>query len=90
VIVEAEFKGDFGQAFTCEPLNYEGSLKSIHSIPLIKNANRALLVATINATYRYLKLVDGMVHCKDEKPELCGAKIVDILKPGFSPRQRFL
>ncbi len=90
VIVEAEFKGAFGQAFTDEPLNYEGSLESVYSIPLINNANRALLVATINATYKYLKLVDGTVHCRDEKPELCGAKIVEYLKARFPPETKIL
>lgn len=53
VMIQAEISGAYGQAFTDEPSNYGGSLISVYSLPLVSNKNRALLVAAINATYRY-------------------------------------
>lgn len=44
-------------------------------MPLNTNRNRALLVATINATYRYLGLVTNTQHCRNEEPEFCGRRI---------------
>ena len=29
---------------------------------------------------RYLNLIDGTIHCKDEEPEDCAKKIVDHIK----------
>lgn len=44
-------------------------------MPLNTNRNRALLVATISATYRYLGLVTNTQHCRNEEPELCGRRL---------------
>ncbi|MEM2210519.1 MAG: DUF364 domain-containing protein [Nitrososphaerales archaeon] len=74
-MLQAEFKGAYGQAFTDELTDYIGSLLSLYTMSLNTNKDRALLVATINATYRYLGLITNTKHCKDEGPELCGKRI---------------
>jgi len=74
VMVQAEFKGAFGQAYTDEPMYYEGNLKNIQQLRLSTNRDRALFIAVANATYRYVGLVTGTVHCKDTGPEICGGK----------------
>jgi len=76
VMIQSEVKGAYGQAFTDEPSDYVGSLLSLYLMPLNTSGDRAMLVATINATYRYFGLVTNTKHCKNESPELCGKKVV--------------
>jgi hypothetical protein len=56
VMIQADLKGAYGQAFTDEPMDYSGSLASIQDLPLVSSRERALLVATVNATYGHLGL----------------------------------
>lgn len=79
VMVQAEFRGTLGQAYTDEPFYYEGNLKDIEQLKLTTNRNRAIFVAVANATYRYLGLITNTIHCRDEGPDLCGRKIAERL-----------
>ena len=36
-------------------------------------------MATLNATFKYLNLIDNTIHCKDEDPERCGKEIASQL-----------
>jgi len=90
VMIQAEFKGAFGQAYTDEPSYYEGTLKNIQQLKLFTNRNRALFIAVANATYRYLGLVTGTVHCKNMGPELCGRKIAEYLASNISSEAKIL
>jgi len=85
VMLQAEVKGAYGQAFTDEPSDFAGSLLSLRRTRLNTNRDRALTVATINATYRYLGLVANTQHCRDEGPELCGKKLAMELSSKFHP-----
>jgi uncharacterized protein (DUF4213/DUF364 family) len=78
-MIQAEVMGACGQAFTDEPADYVGSMASLNKMPLKTNRNRALLVATINATYGYLGLVTDIKHCRDDGPELCGKRVASEL-----------
>lgn len=78
-IIEAIVKGCKGQAFTDEPLNFIGKLNLIRRLPLKSNGNRALLIATINATYNFLGLIRNTRHCRNNGPEECGKEIVEYL-----------
>lgn len=79
VMVQAEIDGAIGQAFTDEPASFKGTLKDLYNIDVTRNSGRALLVAGINATYRFLGLVEGTRHCRDDGPELCAVKISETL-----------
>ena len=83
VIVEAEFRGNFGQAFTSEPLQYESSLDDILKLSLIKVGHRAILLSTLNAVASYLKIVDRVIHCKNEEPEKCAEHMAQELHKSF-------
>lgn len=85
VMLQAEVRGAYGQAFTDEPSDYVGSLLSLRRTPLNTSRDRAVLVATINATYRYLGLVANTQHCRDEGPELCGKKVAMELSSKLHP-----
>jgi len=82
-LLEAEFKGVKGQAFTDMPSNYSGTLKEIIEMPLDSNFNVAIYIATLNAVCRYLKIADNTVHCKDEGPEKCSVELVSYLEARF-------
>jgi len=90
VMIQAEFKGVLGQAFTDEPTYYEGRLKNIYQLKLQTNRDRGLFIAVANAIYRYLGLITNTVHCKNEGPELCGKKIAEYLASSLSPETKIL
>ncbi len=67
-LMQAEFAGSFGQAFTDMYGDFEGTLQDVLAMELNNNYRRAIFVATLNAVLRYLGLVKGRVHCKDKCP----------------------
>jgi len=79
-LMEAEFRGALGQAFTDRFGDYEGTLDDIFSMPLKNNYRRALFVAALNAALRHLGLVGGTVHCRDKGPAECAAQIASFIK----------
>ena len=74
-MVEADFLGAKGQAFTDEPIAFSGTLQDILTLPLESNGNRALFISTLNAVLNHLGMVEGTVHCKNEEPEHCADEI---------------
>lgn len=91
VMIQADFKGSLGQAFTDMPGNYSGSLQEILAMPLDNNFKRAVFIATLNAVLRYLNYISKTVHCKDKEPGECAAHLVDYIKERFgNPRIAFI
>lgn len=76
-LMQADFKGALGQAFTDMPRNFNGKVRDILDLELTNNGDRALFIATLNAVLRYLGKADDTVHCKNEGPELCSKEIVE-------------
>jgi hypothetical protein len=74
-MIEAQFKGSFGQAFTDRPHEFKGSLNDVLALKLDTNDARAIFDATLNAVMAYLGLVTGVRHCHDEEPEKCAEEI---------------
>jgi hypothetical protein len=95
-LMQAEFRGGRGQAFTDRYGNFSGRLADIASMDLNNNFRRAVFIASLNAVMRYLELTDRTVHCKDNQPRECGRELVNYLgqkygRPkiamvGFQPR----
>jgi len=95
-LMQAAFRGSFGQAFTDRFGDFEGSLKEIFSMPLENNFRRAVFVASLNAVMRSLGRIAGTVHCRDEEPKTCAEALVrhiqerfgsvKITQAGFQPR----
>lgn len=79
-LLEADFRGAKGQAFTDMPYSFEGTLKHIVEMPLKSNFDTAVYIATLNAVCRYLKLTDNTIHCKDGEPEVCALEFVYYIK----------
>jgi hypothetical protein len=83
VMLQADFNGVLGQAFTDMPGNYKGSLQEVLDLPLDNNFNRAVFISTLNAVLRYLSYISKTVHCKDKEPGECAAHLVDYVKERF-------
>jgi uncharacterized protein (DUF4213/DUF364 family) len=80
VMIQADFQGSYGQAFTDHPGNYEGTLEKLLNLPSNNNYRRALKVAAMNAVLNHLGLIDRTIHCRDEGPACCAEKIVEWLE----------
>lgn len=77
VMVQAEYLGALGQAFTDAPSAYRGTLEEICSLDLANDPySRGLFIAALNAVMKHLGRVDCTVHCRNEGPEFCAADVV--------------
>jgi uncharacterized protein (DUF4213/DUF364 family) len=83
VVIEAQFGGGFGQAFTDSPQEFEGTIDDVLSLSMDTKGNRAILVATLNAIASHMGLVTGVRHCRNDEPEKCGIEIAKELKEKF-------
>lgn len=75
VMIEAAFRGSFGQAFTDRPHDFTGSLNDVMALSLSTSENRAIFIAALNAIAAHLGMARGMRHCHDEEPEECARQI---------------
>jgi uncharacterized protein (DUF4213/DUF364 family) len=78
-VVEAEVLGAKAHAFTDSPGEFVGNLEEVLTLPLTSNRDRSIYVAALNATLKYLNLIENTIHCKDEDPEKCGKEIASQL-----------
>jgi hypothetical protein len=95
-LMQAEFLGAMGQAFTDRYGDFEGVLEDILNSSLENNYRRAVFVSTVNAVLRYLGKIEGTIHCRDREPAECAAEMashiqekygkVKIALIGFQPR----
>ena len=75
VMIEAQFRDSFGQAFTNQPQSFDGHLEDVLHLDMSSINNRAIFIATLNAVTADLGMVTGVRHCRDEEPEKCGGEI---------------
>ncbi len=83
VMIEAEVKGSFGQAFTDRPRSFEGSVEDVQGLALDTSDNRAVFISTLNAVACHVGIASGTRHCRDEDPERCGADMASRLLRDF-------
>ena len=89
VMIQAEFQGHYGQAFTDAPTAYEGTLEEILAMDLVKDPHsRGLFIATVNAVMCALGYCCGTVHCRTEGPELCAQDMLAYLQKNFPHKKR--
>lgn len=82
-LLQANFMGTAGQAYTDQTGYFYGSLSEILDQPLDTNFNKAVFYATLNAVLRHLNLIDKTIHCKDEEPEECSKQIIPFIKEKY-------
>jgi Putative heavy-metal chelation len=82
-LMEAEFKGSKGQAFTDRFGNFSASLGEIAEMNLDNNFRRAIFISALNAVQRSLGQTDRTVHCKDDGPSTCAPKLADHIEKNY-------
>lgn len=91
VMIEANFKGSRGQAFTDHPGTCTRRLKDIFEKDAVSRFDYAVLIASMNAIAAYLGMVDKTVHCKNEQPKKCADHLVDYIKERYDqPKIAFI
>jgi len=82
-IVEANFRGCLGHAFTDMYGGFTGSLQDILDMPSTNNYRRSLQVATMNAVCRFLGKTKNAVHCRDNEPKECAKRSVEFIRQQY-------
>jgi hypothetical protein len=95
-LMQAEFRGSLGQAFTDMYGNFSSRLADIAAMDLKNSFRRAIFISSLNAVMRHLGLIAQTVHCKDNQPRECSYELVKhiesnygqprIAMVGFQPR----
>jgi len=83
-LIEADFMGKKGQAFSDSYFNYKGSVKDILALNLDTNARRAIFVSSLNAILAKLDWMPEALHCKNDDLMRCGdhfANFIQALPP---------
>lgn len=75
VMIQAEFMGSCGQAFTDHPCHFKGDLREIMELPFNSNYQCAIFIAAVNAVLRSLDIAEKTIHCRDEEPKQCAGEI---------------
>jgi hypothetical protein len=79
-LMEATYGAARGQAYTDAPSEFTGTVADILQLELKDTPQRALFIACLNAIMCYLEPDLGTVHCKNNEPEECAAKIGDFVE----------
>jgi len=82
-LMQADFNGAYGVAFTDMFGDYEGSLYEIVNMELKNNFRRAVFISTINAVLNCLGLIEKTSHCRNEGLVNCRERIVEFIKDNF-------
>lgn len=79
-LIEADFMGKKGQAFSDSYFNYKGSVNDILALKLDTNAKRALFVSSLNAILAKLDWMPEALHCKDDDLMKCADHFLNFIK----------
>ena len=82
-LMQAEFRGSLGQAFTDMYGDFSGRLSDIAGMDLTNNFRIAIFISSLNAVMRYLRLIDKSVHCKDNEPQECSYELVKYIERNY-------
>ncbi len=86
-LMQAEYKGFYGQAFTDMPGSYDGTIADVLNLPLDSNYNRGIFIATLNAIMNFLGRGQNFIHCKDEEPESCSKELVEYINKTYGNKK---
>jgi hypothetical protein len=82
-LMQAEFRGGRGQAFTDRYGNFSGRLADIAAMELNNNFRRAVFISSLNAVMRQLGMIERTVHCKDKQPKECSLELVKYIEANY-------
>ena len=91
VMMQANFRGSLGQAFTDLPGDFKGTLQEVFQLPLENNFQRAVFIASLNAVLRHLGYISHTIHCRNQEPAQCAARLRGYIQEEFGkPRIAFV
>ena len=79
-MIEADFMGMKGQAFSDSCFNYSGKVSDILVLNLETNARRAIFVSSLNAILAKINWMPEALHCKDDDLMKCADHFMDFVK----------
>jgi uncharacterized protein (DUF4213/DUF364 family) len=82
-LMQAEFRGSLGQAFTDMYGDFSGRLSEIVEMDLKNNFRRAVFISSLNAVMKNLGLITKTVHCKDNQPRECSQELVRYIQKNY-------
>lgn len=82
-LMQAEFRGSRGQAFTDRYGNFSGRLADIANMELNNNFRRAIFISSLNAVMNHLGLINQTVHCKDKQPRECATELAGYIEENY-------
>jgi len=82
-LMQADFRGALGQAFTDMYGNFDGQLSNILAMDLRNNFQRAVFISSLNAVMRYLGLITKTVHCRDDEPPRCSQELAGYVAENY-------
>ena len=82
-LMQAEFRGALGQAFTDMYGDFSGRLSDILAMDLKNNFRRAIFISSLNAVMSYLGLITKTIHCKDNEPRECSYELVKYIEKNY-------
>ena len=78
-LMDAEFSGCRGAAYSDMCGNFNGTIADVINLDLRNNFYRAVFISTINAVLGKLELISRTVHCRNEGPVNCARHLPDEL-----------
>ncbi|MGN1033544.1 MAG: Rossmann-like domain-containing protein [Intestinibacter sp.] len=88
VMVLANYKDSYGQAFTDTPALFNGTLKEILDLDIVNDDYaRGLFIASLNAVMKHLNLTDRTIHCKNEEPEMCALEFAKFTEANYKDKK---
>ncbi|MGP1595053.1 MAG: Rossmann-like domain-containing protein [Treponema sp.] len=76
VLIEADYKGSKGQAFSSARSSVTLPLNSIADLQVGSSVyDTAIFIAVLNALMTHLGIIQPALHCKNEEPEQCAKNI---------------
>lgn len=82
-LMQAEFRGAKGQAFTDMYGDFTGRLADIATMELKNSFRRAIFISSLNAMMNHLGLIKQTVHCKDKQPRECATELASYIKENY-------
>ncbi len=82
-LMQAEFRGSLGQAFTDMYGDFSGRLSDIVAMDLRNNFRRAIFISSLNAVMRHLGLITKTIHCKNNQPRECSHELVGYIERNY-------
>ena len=82
-LMQANFRGSLGQAFTDMYGDFSGKLSDVIEMDSTNNFRRAVFISSLNAVMRHLGLITKTIHCKNNEPRECSHELIKYIEANY-------